>query len=136
MNSKEVGALLESRLKKCDLPEAEFSPDDALRIEEHFRCRLPESFSHMRALIGLYRIYGDHLPANEIILTAKAEKEINPLWDDDLLPFYAIGNGDYLCLRLSECPDSRVYFVPHDDSFISITHPTFDDYLKDREWFD
>jgi hypothetical protein len=110
-------------------------PDDGVRIEDYFGCSMPEGFTAMRALIGIYRIEGDHMPAEEMIAAFEAEKEINPTWEDDLIPFYAIGNGDYLCFRKSECPNSGVYFIPHDEARITKTHSTFSHYLNDPKWF-
>jgi hypothetical protein len=75
------------------------------------------------------------MPADEMIATYEAEREINPQWEDDLIPFYGIGNGDYLCLRRSQCPNSGVYFIPHDEPRITLTHASFSEYLLDSEWF-
>jgi len=135
MKSDQVAQLVRQRFKESTLPEPEIPVDDAARIQEHFGCVLPEGFAEMRALIGIYRIEGDHLPAEEVIATFESESAINPQWEGDFLPFYAIGNGDYLCFRRSECPHSGVYFVPHDEPRITKLHASFDEYLHDREWF-
>ena len=130
-----VMQLVEQRFKKSTLPEAEFSADDAKQIQERFQCVLPEGFASMRALIGIYRIEGGHLPFDEIIANRDAESAINPQWESDFLPFYSVGNGDHLCLRRSECPNSAVYFVPHDEPRVTKLHDSFDDYLRDADWF-
>jgi hypothetical protein len=128
MKSEHIADLVSKKFAKNTLPEPAMPPDDGVRIEDYFGCS-------MRALIGIYRIEGDHMPAEEMIAAFEAEKEINPTWEDDLIPFYAIGNGDYLCFRKSECPNSGVYFIPHDEARITKTHSTFSHYLNDPKWF-
>jgi hypothetical protein len=135
MNPQQLAQLIEQRFKKSILPVAEFSPDDSKRIQERFDCALPEGFASMRAVIGIYRIEGGHLSVEEIIATCEAESAINPQWDGDFLPFYAIGNGDHLCLRRSECPNSAVYLIPHDEPGVTKLHDSFDEYLRDPKWF-
>jgi hypothetical protein len=66
------------------------------------------------------------------------ELELDPVYgtfESDFLPFYSVGNGDHLCLRRSECPNSAVYFVPHDEPRVTKLHDSFDDYLRDADWF-
>ena len=36
-------------------------------------------------------------------------------WPRDMIPFYAVGNGDYYCLSAREGCVSCVYYVSHDD---------------------
>ena len=136
MKTEELHSLVKLRFQKSQFPEPAFGNDDLARIERHFECSMPESFGAFRALIGIYRIEGEHLPYEEMVAVAVAEKSANSLWEDDFIPFFALGNGDYLCLRRSECPESKVYFVPHDEPKISTLHRTFDEYLSDAEWFD
>ena len=135
MNPHQVADLIQKKFAKSILPEPTLPSDDTARIESFFGCAMPDGFTEMRGLIGIYRIEGDHMPADEMIATVEAEKRINPIWEDDLIPFYSIGNGDHLCFRKSECPNSGVYFVPHDEPRITKTHSTFFDYLNDSEWF-
>lgn len=136
MDSENVFRLVQTRFKKSILPERWFQDDDTSRIEKHFDCSLPEGFSAVRALMGIYTITGGHMSADEILATPDLEREVNPLWESDFIPFYEVGNGDYVCFRKSECPNSAIYYVPHDEPKVHVLHSSLDDYLKDPEWFD
>lgn len=67
--------------------------------------------------------------------TYRFECEQNPNFTKDHLPYYDVGNGDLICLSISECPKSRVLYVAHDDSEISVLAPSFEDYLRHKDWF-
>lgn len=89
----------------------------------------------MRELLRTYAISGDHLPAEEMIHDYRWEIENNPNFTSDHIPFYAIGNGDYLCLSRSAGVDSPVLYVAHDDPSVDTLHATFEEYLTDTDWF-
>lgn len=136
MNPENVTQLVQARFKKSILPEQWFPNEDVTRIEQHFGCLLPEGFAMVRTLMGIYTITGGHMSVDEILKTPELEREVNPLWEGDFIPFNSIGNGDYICFRRRECPNSAIYYVPHDEFEVHILHASFDDYLKDPEWFD
>src|SRR5688500_1644656 len=101
MDAENVTRLVQARFKKSILPERWFQDEDIARIESHFGCVLPEGFAAARALIGIYTISGGHMRADEILTVPDIEREDNPLWAGDFIPFYAVGNGDYICFRKS-----------------------------------
>ena len=117
-------------------PESTLTSEDRETIERYFTCSFPEDFWVLRSLIGKYHISGEHLPAEELIATYEFETQENPNFTKDHIPFYAVGNGDYICFRKSRLPDSPIYYVAHDDPTESILHQTFEDYIKDPDWID
>jgi hypothetical protein len=135
VNKDTIEEIARSRVKKTEFPDPRSDDMGVTTIEERFKCRLPEGFSEMRELIGIYCISGDHLPASEVLYTYDWELNHNPNWSEDFIPFYAIGNGDYLCFRRSEGLASGVYYVAHDDPVVQRLHRSFDDYIRDPEWF-
>ena len=86
-------------------------------------------------LSSRYHLSGDHLPAEEILLNYDWELRNNPNWTDDFIPFRAIGNGDFLCVRRSDGAGSGVYYLAHDEPNIQRLHSSVADYLRDIEWF-
>lgn len=132
----EIEHLIRARCKPRTWPEPLFSTVDQETIEQHFACSFPQVFWDFRNLLGKYWISGDHLPADELIMTYELEVKNNPNFTKDHIPFYAVGNGDYICFRKSRLPDSPIYYVAHDDPTESILHQTFEGYLKDSNWVD
>jgi len=56
-------------------------------------------------------------------------------WDADLIPFLAIGNGDFWCLCASAGPDSRVIYACHEDAPEEEGAPNFTHWLLSIEEF-
>lgn len=90
-----------------------------------FKCEFSNDFVLFMDLINEYHFLGELLyvskdPTNENDdICGVYDYEIKyGDWDVDLIPFYGIGNGDYFCLKASECPESAVYYYFHDDSHI------------------
>jgi hypothetical protein len=104
-------------------------------LERHFDCELPEELFHLRVIGSHYWLGGDHLPISEIPVVHDQERGWGEHWDTDLVPFYAIGNGDNLCVRRSEGRQSGVYYWAHDDTVVRRLHDSVASYILDREWF-
>jgi hypothetical protein len=135
MTEDDLTAFVASSFPLSDYAAERYPVDDVDRIIKFFGNTLPPLFLSMRRLLRNYAIPGDHLPANEMIHDYGWEVENNPNFTKDHVPFYAIGNGDYLCLSRSAGPNSPVLYVAHDDPNIDSIHRSFDDYLKDTDWF-
>jgi hypothetical protein len=56
-------------------------------------------------------------------------------WNSDLIPFLAVGNGDYFCLSASKGPQSGVYFVYHEDGQAEQLTASFQEWLERLELF-
>jgi hypothetical protein len=135
MTPEEVQTLIHSYYRPCTAPDARFTSNDVEQIERHFQCSLPPEFQAFRKLLPHYSVEGDHLPFAEIELVYRDECDINPNFTTDYLPFYAVGTGDFICLRISACPDSPVLYIAHDDPEIDTLALSFADYLRDPDWF-
>lgn len=106
--------------------------DDSVQIEAFFGCTLPPAFRMFRAFLPRYDFEGDHLALEEM----QAVYEDEPvLHTHDFLPFYSVGNGDYLCLSLSACPESPVLYVAHDEESVTVVASSFEALLNDPEWW-
>jgi hypothetical protein len=69
-----------------------------------------------------------------IMLVYQTEKELG-FWNDTLIPFFGIGNGDYYCIMSTECPDSGVYYYYHDNLEIEKQFNTFEEWVRDQPKF-
>ena len=135
MTEDELAVLVASTFPASDYAAERYPADDVDRIIEFFGNTLPPLFLALRHLLRKYAISEDHLPANEMIRAYGWEVENNPNFTKDHIPFYALGNGDYLCLSRSAGPNSPVLYVAHDDPLVDTIHSSFGDYLKDPNWF-
>ena len=104
-------------------------------LEGHFGCELPEELLHLRVIASRYWLGGDHLPISEIPVVQEQERRGSEHWNIDLVPFYAVGNGDNLCVRRSEGRQSGVYYWAHDDTVVLRLHDSVAAYIQDKEWF-
>ncbi|WP_417747364.1 SMI1/KNR4 family protein [Rosistilla oblonga] len=135
MTADELATLVKSTFALSDYAAERYPADDLERVTAFFGDSLPPLFLAMRGLLRTYAIPGDHLPADEMIHDHQWEVENNPNFTTDHIPFYAIGNGDYLCLSRSAGTKSPVLYVAHDDPNVDTLHVKFDDYLTDTDWF-
>jgi len=108
------------------------STTDWQRLESKFGCRFGDDFKTFVELMSRFQFPGDILNVSSgrtngndsIELTFDYESQ-GVGWKPEMIPFYAIGNGDYFCLHKDECPNSKVYyfyserpaFEPYTDSF-------------------
>ena len=135
MTEAELQSLVASTFSPSDYGTARYPEGDTDRINEFFDSTFPPLFLAMRSLLRSYAIPGDHLPADEMIHDYGWECENNPNFTADFIPFYAVGNGDYLCLSRKAGASRPVIYVAHDDPTVDILHATFADYLMDADWF-
>ena len=135
MTESEVEELIASRHRRSTVPDPRFTPQDAAVMLAHFGDVFPPEFLVMRKLLPIYNITGDHLPVGEMIATVDWESKNNPNFTEDFIPFYGIGNGDFLCLSKSAGEKSPVLYVAHDDPEITTLHEDFSAYLNDPDWF-
>jgi len=136
MTREEVRSrLAEIGYENSNLPVTE---ENWAEMKARFRCDFPQCFVYYIEEQKSYSLYGCHLrPVGEdlIHIAAQWEKDISPEnWDDDLIPFYDVGNGDLICLRASEGESSRVYYWNHEDFSITQAEESFENWLLNPEW--
>jgi hypothetical protein len=125
-----IGSVLSHETADLDPP----SDADWRRLESKFGCTFDEDFKRFIALMSCFQFPGDILNVssgktngNDSIELAFDYESKGDYWKPEMIPFYAIGNGDYFCLHKDECPGSRVFyfyaeraaFEPYLDSFES-----------------
>lgn len=119
------------------------SDADSQAIETAFGCKFPPLFYELHRLYSLYSFAGEWLPiAGDIdplspdtpMVVAKIERELGRAWDDALVPIYALGNGDYVCLRANEGATSRVVFADHENNNVTPLKENFSEFLADPDW--
>jgi hypothetical protein len=124
-----------------DPPEAIPSPEDWAAIQARFGCAFPPEFHSLQELMSQFSFEGDYLRIaqhprdSDIGSVCEAEAKTGRLWQKDLIPFYDVGNGDFVCLRASECPNSPVYYIYHEDDVVEKVHDSLEQWLQDPEWF-
>ena len=65
-----------------------------------------------------------------IIDVYDGEVASNPSWNSQLLPFCAIGNGDYFCFLIEQPIAEKVYYVYHEDGTEELESPTVEDWIR------
>lgn len=94
-------------------------PSDAdwKRVESKFGCTFGDDFKTFMTLMSRFHFPGEILNVssgrtngNDSVELAFDLESQSAHWNPEMVPFYAIGNGDYFCLQKSECPFSKVYY--------------------------
>jgi hypothetical protein len=113
---------IEAVLKRCLSPEkAAFMPpneSDWRALELKFACEFPIELRCFIELMASYSFPGEILnvgagPNNgndTINIAYDLEDMENPDWLKRMVPFYAIGNGDYFCVASDEGQASSIYY--------------------------
>lgn len=136
MTLKELRLILMRYGHRTSLPAV--SVADWAAVRKRFNCDFPRTFELLAEQTD-YALSGAHLRPvgpDSMVECADTEKEATPeSWDDDLVPIYAVGNGDLICLRASEGRESRVYHRDHEDNYsVTVIAESVDDWLRDPEW--
>lgn len=118
MNKEEIRSILEACIPTEDpgyQPPTEAEWND---LEKRFSCRFPPEMYKFIELMAQYAFPGEilnvgtgpHNGNDTIELSYEFETNENPAWDQDMIPFYSIGNGDYFCVSAREDKDSKIYY--------------------------
>lgn len=115
---------------------SEPTKEDWKRVENTLGIKFAEDFKDFIDLTSKYSFPGDILglegytESDTIDFTYKYEMNDGD-WDEDMFPFYSIGNGDYICVSRKESPNSPVYYVSHDDDEIEKESEGFGGWLNE-----
>lgn len=129
-----LGKLFRARSTPARAPTA--SEWEELRSSLGWTC--PGDFMAFHEVVGGFGFQGDLLEVaaidggDTIALTRSVEIGIGG-WPEDLVPFLAVGNGDYFALSIREGPASRAYYVRHEDRGVEQVHQSFADWIKDLD---
>jgi hypothetical protein len=117
MSPQEMEEILQSLLARETSTLDSPSSTDWQQLESKFGCKFGEDFKTFIGLMSRYSFPGDILNVSSgktngndsIELTYDLERQ-GSAWNPAMIPFYAIGNGDYFCINKDECPSSQVYY--------------------------
>ncbi|MDD7987140.1 SMI1/KNR4 family protein [Lentisphaera marina] len=111
------------------------------KLESLFNCKFDDVFKNFHEVLLTNHIEGGFLTIREIyncdsIKTVyEQEMECGNL-TEDYIPIYDVGNGDCVCMKASECPQSKIYYISHDDDQIECLHDSFKDLISDTDWIE
>ena len=125
--------VLTTEQSKIDPP----TKSDWDRLEARFRCHFGHDFKNFIALMSKYSFPGDIFKVSSgktngndsIELVYDSEVE-NGCWQEGMIPFYGIGNGDYFCLSMDECPSSPVYYYYADRQVFEPYSISFEEWIR------
>lgn len=138
MTTKTVSDILASFLKPKDEPFAAPKAKDWEDFERKFQSIPPADFVVFTDCITAFTFPGDllnvtrELPSNgnDLISIVYAQEMETGYWHPNMIPFYAIGNGDYFCLNAKEGRDSKVYYYYHERQQFEVYSEYFEEWLK------
>ena len=123
MNKVEIEQILQQCLERETIPWDVPTQVEWNALRHQFKTDFPNEFMDFINCMAHYAFPGDilNVPSegrtngNDTMTTAYEFERSSGQWPVTLLPFYAIGNGDYFALNVAEGRDSSVYYVYHDD---------------------
>lgn len=128
-----LDGILDKELENLDIP----SVSDWERIEKKFKCQFPKEFRFFIELMSEYSFPGDNLNVSNVKTNGNDTIEFTydyemkqGGWEEELIPFYSVGNGDYFCLFSNECPNTGVYYYSHEENNIEKEADNFEEWLN------
>jgi hypothetical protein len=105
--------------------------------------KFPQEFVFFMELMTEFSFPGDILNVvtsgrtngNDTIAFTYDFERSNGVWPPDLIPFYAVGNGDYFCFRSSEGASSHIYYIYHEDGRVEKHSESFEVWVKELPKF-
>ncbi|MFN0195481.1 MAG: SMI1/KNR4 family protein [Planctomycetaceae bacterium] len=137
MSDQEMEALMVCAFDAEETPLDPPSTDDWNRLEAAHHCIFPADFKNFYHAVSHYRIRGELLNVssgrtngNDTSECAYTSEVDLGNWNPNMVPFFAIGNGDYFCLSSSECPSSPVYFRDAGANTYCVYSNSFEDWIR------
>lgn len=122
-----------------DLPEEPPSTEEWNTVSASLGGRVPQALESFYEVAAEFRFEGDLLPiavggdleAPDTLLTVRAAEEGIGGWPERMIPFFAMGNGDYLCVALNDDPEGPVYVVAHESRGVVLAHASIGHWLDE-----
>lgn len=137
MTREEIELILSKILIPEDTQLDSPSDEDWSLLSDKFKCQFSSDFKCFFDLMSRYIFPGDiynvtngNNNGNDNIIFVYDYEMNSGDWNKDFIPFYGIGNGDYFCLNIKECPNSKVYYYFHEDSRIEEYNNSFEMWIK------
>lgn len=135
MNTQEIEQILQQCTYKESEPYKKPTEKDWEILEAELQCRFCEEFKIFIDLMSEYDFPGEIFNVkpednngNDTIAFVYAYERKYPEWDDRMIPFYGIGNGDYFCIHKETM---QVYYYYHDRETFELEKETFGEWLAD-----
>jgi hypothetical protein len=128
--TRQLAGLFKRRTERLRAP----TPSEWEALRASLNWTWPDEFFQFHRVVGEYWFEGDLLgvaqldDSDTIAVARDTEVEVGN-WPDDLVPFLAVGNGDYFCLSRREGGSSRVYYVFHEGRRVDVLHDSFANWL-------
>ena len=131
------------RLPAGKQPPPQAEPGDWHALESKFGCCFPPSFVALMEVMPGYNIPTVLAVSRKQPRDAYDDQRIDQVydhemsfgtWDPDLIPFLAVGNGDFFCLSRKGGPHSAVFYYDHESDSAPQVEASFDDWLRNLEY--
>jgi len=128
MTAKEVNDILTSFLSLKSPPYDKPNQSDWQFLKSKFKCDFANDLILFYEYIGNYRFFGELLGVvrlgniftRDTISVVYDHEMTNGAWPSSMIPFYSIGNGDYICFSVLLGQHSPIYYVNHEDDQLYI----------------
>lgn len=104
-------------------------------LENNFNCEFCHEFKIFINFMSKYSFPGDIYNVklkdnngNNTIINVYNHENQYPEWDNEMIPFYGIGNGDYFCIHKN---NMQVYYYDHEQEEFEFYMNNFADWIKD-----
>ena len=143
MTAEEIAAILKPFLRPARHPSAPPSPQDWDLLRNKFQCDFHPDFITFYEVVWKYQFMGELLDATQPTppktadtITFVYDHEFSHgRWPTEMIPFQAVGNGDYFCLNALLGADSPVCYVYHEDSSVEEVYSSFAAWIEDLPEF-
>ncbi len=143
MTSQEIEKILELLFRKRPGPYDPPTQEDWKHLAQKFGTEFNDDFLRFMELIGRFRFRGEILNVarhgnvgrNDSIETSYDFEMEHGRWNEDMIPFYSIGNGDYFCLSASGAKTSPVFYAYHEDGRVERYSDTFENWITQLKTF-
>jgi hypothetical protein len=135
MTTDEIGRRLAALFRKRTEPLRAPTASEWQALRASLGWTWPDDFFGFHSVVGDYWFEGELLgvasidDSDTIAVAREAEVRIGG-WPEDLVPFLAVGNGDYYCLARREGGSSGVYYVFHEDRRVEQLHDSFENWIE------
>lgn len=138
MKDDVVLSIIEKHLRLSMEPSERPSGRDWINLERYFDISFPVNFKRFIDCMSffvfpgeVFNVVSNSVNRNDSIKDVYIFEIKLGTWPKDLVPFYGVGNGDYLCLSRLESEFSKVYYYNHEDQSYTAEYDSFDDWLLD-----
>lgn len=138
MNRIEIEGILKSCMSKHSHSFDAPSKNDWAVFVKSYGTDFGESFTKFMELMSIYKFPGEifNIATGNVrncasIYDVYDSECDSSTWNDSMVPFYGIGNGDFFCLHKKEGLTSAVYYFDHASEDFEKEYDNFDGWIKD-----